>query len=323
MPLAPHFWTVAPRVRHAVRPARCPATRPFGFTVNDAVLGPVRLSGKLREAPTGDELLVVVHGLGGCADSHYMPRAAAAAEEAGVACLRFNLRGADREGEDFYHAALTGDLHAALARPELARYRRIYLLGYSVGGHLVLRSALDEVLDPRVAAVAAVCPPLDLAASSAAFDRPANWLYRRYILGNLKRLYGAVAARRPVPLPAAEAERLRRLEDWDDRVVAPRHGFAGAADYYARASVASRLAELRRPAVVLAVTGDPMVPAFTLRPVLAGSHPQLTVRWLERGGHVSFPRRIALDLEPGRSAGRPPRPATLESQTLAWLRRRA
>ncbi|HYH47351.1 MAG TPA: alpha/beta fold hydrolase, partial [Thermoanaerobaculia bacterium] len=143
MSLAPHFWTVAPRLRHAVRPLLCPETTPFAFTVPDPVLGPVQLTGKLRAAADSDELLVVIHGLGGCADSHYMPRAALAAEAAGLSCLRLNLRGSDRLGEDIYHAALTADLHAALALPALAAYRRIYLLGYSVGGHVVLRYATE------------------------------------------------------------------------------------------------------------------------------------------------------------------------------------
>lgn len=319
MSLGAHFWTVAPRLRHAVRPLPFPAAAPFGFAVDDRRLGPVRLTGKLREVPGSAGLLVAVHGLGGCADSHYMPRAALAAEAAGLSCLRLNLRGSDRRGEDFYHAALTGDLHAALARPELARYRRIYLLGYSVGGHLVLRYA-TEAGDPRVAAVAAVCPPLDLAASSAAFDRPAVWIYRRYVLGNLKRIYAQVAARRPVPLAplsAAEAGRLRTLRAWDDRVVAPRHGFAGAADYYERASVGPRLGDLRCPALVLAAHGDPMIPAATLRPFLSRSCPGLTVRWLDRGGHVSFPGRVDLDLV-GNGAGAG---ATVETHALAWLLR--
>jgi uncharacterized protein len=315
--LAAHFWTVAPRLRHAVRPVRCPETTPFALTVPDPALGPVQLTGKLRTVPGSDELLVVIHGLGGCADSHYMPRAALAAEAAGLSSLRFNMRGSDRRGEDIYHAALTGDLHAAFALPAFAAYRRIYLLGYSVGGHVVLRYA-TEAGDPRVAAAAAVCPPLDLAASSAAFDRPAVWLYRHYVLGNLKGLYAQVAARRRMPLSAGEAARLRTLREWDDRVVAPRHGFAGAADYYQRASVGPRLGELRVPALVLAAQGDPMIPAATLRPILDRPHPGLTVRWLDRGGHVAFPSRSALEWP---EIAAPMHNGTLEAHALAWLRR--
>ncbi|HYH45236.1 MAG TPA: hypothetical protein VEG34_06075, partial [Thermoanaerobaculia bacterium] len=128
-------------------------------------------------------------------------------------------------------------------------------------------------------------------------------------------------ARRPVPLmplSAAEAAGLRTLREWDDRVVAPRHGFAGAADYYQRASVGPRLGELRLPALVLAAQGDPMIPAATLRPILDRPHPGLAVRWLDRGGHVAFPRRVALEWP---EIAAPTHNGTLEAHALAWLRR--
>ncbi|HEX9945357.1 MAG TPA: alpha/beta fold hydrolase [Thermoanaerobaculia bacterium] len=289
-----HFWTIAPRLRHGVRPLQPPESGPFRTTLLDPVAGEVPVTGWLREAPGSDEILVVVHGLGGCTESHYMHRAAQAAEAAGLSCLRINLRGCDRQSGDFYHAGLTDDLHAALASDPLSRYRRIYLLGYSLGGHVALRFATEDA-DPRLAAVAAVCSPLDLALSQREIDAPSRWVYRRYLLGNLMRIYAAVAARRPVPMPVEEAARLRTLLDWDDRIVAPRHGFAGAADYYARASVAPRLADLRVPALLLNSESDPMVPAGPVRAALKGAAPRLEVRWVSGGGHVAFPRSMGVD----------------------------
>ena len=61
---------------------------------------------------------------------------------------------ADGRGEDFYHAGLTVDLEAAIASPELARYQRILILGYSLGGHVVLRYAANP--NGSVADIAAV-----------------------------------------------------------------------------------------------------------------------------------------------------------------------
>ena len=102
-----------------------------------------------------------------------MIRGAAAAEMAGLSCLRMNLRGSDRMGEDYYHGGLTVDLHAALASSEAQRYRRIYLLGYSLGGHVVLRLA-TEPADPRLVAVAAVCAPWTWPSPAGRSIRPAS-----------------------------------------------------------------------------------------------------------------------------------------------------
>jgi predicted alpha/beta-fold hydrolase len=285
-----HLWTVGPRLRHAVLPLRAPASRPWETVVADPRVGPVRLTGHLREVPGSEELLVLVHGLGGGVGSHYMMRGATAADLAGLSCLRFNLRGSDRRGEDYYHAGLTADLHAVLASPELAGYRRLYLLGYSLGGHVVLRLA-TEPADPRLAAVAAVCSPVDLGLSVKEIDAPGLGLYRRYLLHSLGDIYAAVAVRRPVPFPVERIGEIRTIQEWDDRIVAPRHGFAGAADYYARASVAPLLPGLRVPALLLNSECDPMVPARVVRPALERISPLLRVVWV-RGGHVAFPHGV-------------------------------
>jgi predicted alpha/beta-fold hydrolase len=297
-----HLWTIAPFLHRRLRAAPFPVSRPWETALEDPKVGTVRLSGWLREAPGSEEVLLLVHGLGGGTESHYLRGAVAAAEAAGISSLRVNLRGSDRRGEDIFHAGLTADLHAALASAELRRYRRVYALGYSLGGHLALRLGA-EAGDPRLAAVAAICSPLDLNLAQREIDSPRRWIYRRYLMNGLYAIYAAVAARRPVPLPVEEVVRIRTIREWDDRVVAPRHGFADAGDYYARESVAPRLPALRVPALLFNSEWDPMVPARAVRAALNSPTPRLEVRWIPGGGHVSFPRAMAVD-----------------RQVLGWLR---
>ena len=197
MPIRGHLWTIAPFLRPRLRAAPFPASRSWEASLEDSKVGTVRLSGWLREIPESDEILLLVHGLGGGTESHYLRGAVAAAEAAGISSLRVNLRGSDRRGEDIFHAGLTADLHAALASAELRRYRRVYALGYSLGGHLALRLG-SEAGDPRLAAVAAICSPLDLELAQREIDSPRRWIYRRYLMHGLYAIYAAVAARRPV-----------------------------------------------------------------------------------------------------------------------------
>ena len=289
-----HLRTVLPRLRHALAPVPAPPAQPWTAVVDDPKVGPVQLRGRFSAAQGAGgrgPLVLLVHGLGGSAESHYMRRAAAGAVAAGWSCLRVSLRGSECDGEDYYHAALTADLHAALASPELAGHAPLFVFGFSLGGHLALRLAA-EAADPRLAAVAAVASPLDLARGADAFDAPGRALYRAYVMGSLKRIYAAVAARREVPLAPEAARRIRFIREWDERVVAPRHGFAGAADYYRRASVAAVLGELRLPALLVAAEDDPMVPAAALLPALEGAPAGLEVRWLAAGGHLGFGREL-------------------------------
>ena len=309
MSLRGHLWTVTPHLVQRLRREASPEARPWTTTLEDPTVGPVRLSGLLHEPAAARALLVVVHGLGGSASSHYVIRAAQAAEAAGLGCLCLSLRGADGSGEDFYHAGLIEDLRAALESPEARRWESLLILGYSLGGHLVLRYAVEKP-DPRVRAVAAVCAPLDLNLSQRAIDRPGLALYRHHLLANLRRLMAAVEARRPLPVPLSVLRTVRTLREWDRHTVVPRFGFASPEDYYTRTSVGPHLARLRMPALLVAAEADPMVPPATLRPSLANDPANLTVQWASRGGHVGFP--AGLDL--GFAA-----PPGLERQLLAWL----
>jgi predicted alpha/beta-fold hydrolase len=257
--------------------------------------------------------VVLLHGLAGCSESAYALEAAHACHRAGLAALRLNLRGADEGGSDFYHAGLTADLHGALDGAALSGFREILLLGFSLGGHLVLRAATEPTLDPRVTAVAAVCSPLDLAPCAATLDRPGGWPYRAYLLTGLKRIYRRVASRRQVPLAVQRAERIRFLVEWDERIVAPRFGFAGAWDYYRQASVAPRLPHLRVPALLVAAREDPLIPASSLERVLDDHRStRLEVRWVEPAGHLGFPSTC--DLGEDAAHG-------LLPQVLGWLER--
>jgi predicted alpha/beta-fold hydrolase len=258
--------------------------------VHDPVRGAVHLSGALSDRPRAPAILVIVHGLGGSANSGYAVRMARVAVARGLAVLRLNLRGADRGGEDVYHAGLTADLQAALTSPAVKAHGCRLLVGFSLGGHVSLRAVRE---DPALAAgVAAICAPLDLEAAARYADHPRRAVYRHYVLSQLREMYRATAARRPgllAPISSRALRAIRTLRAWDDAVIAPRFGFAGADDYYRQMSVGPQLSEITVPTLFTATTADPMVSAATLRPYLARASSAVEVRWVERGGHVHFP----------------------------------
>lgn len=309
-----HFWTIAPWLRHQLRAPALPPSAPFSVHVDESLAGPVRLLGRIRHREGARAILVIVHGLGGTAESYYVVSAAAEAERAGLASLRINLRGAAGDGAGIYHAGLFSDLHAAIASPELARYERVLLVGYSIGGHLALRYAASGAHDPRLRAVAAVCPPLDLARSVAAIDRPERWLYRRHVLSGLKEMYAAVASRRDVPLPLRDALAIRTIRGWDLHIMTRWFGYESPEAYYERESAAPRLRDVGVPSLIVAAEADPMVPLDTVRPALEAYplSPLLDVQWLRLGGHVGFPQTLSLGF--GAVPG-------LESQVIHWLER--
>ena len=310
--LAAHAWTIAPNLRHRMSRRAAPSADNWSTVLHDPDVGDVTLRGALRREPNSMSCLLVVHGLGGAIDRHYCVEAAHAAHVLGLNCLRIGLRGADRRGEDFYHAGLVADIAAALASPELAHMQQLYVLGYSLGGHVTLRYAL-EPSDARVRATAAVCAPLDLELGAQLIDQARSVIYRSHVLSGLNEIYGAVAARRPVPTPMERVKRARRIRDWDSLTVVPRYGFGSVENYYASMSVGPHLHELRVPSLLVQSKHDPMVPIWTYERHLQRPLPMLEYHSLARGGHVAFPA-----VQWGSSG----RTAPLAEHIVRWLMRR-
>ncbi len=73
-----------------------------------------------------------------------------------------------------------------------------------------------------------------------------------------------MAQRFPGLLDDARIRRVRTMYDFDDVVTSPLHGFAGATDYWRRASSKPWLASVAVPTLVLNARNDPFVPAESL-----------------------------------------------------------
>jgi predicted alpha/beta-fold hydrolase len=84
--------------------------------------------------------------------------------------------------------------------------------------------------------------------------------------------------------------RARTIEDFDDAVTGPVHGFEGSHDYYTRSSSLHFLSDITVPTLLVSAEDDPFLPREVLRRVaaIAATNAQLTVRFTEHGGHVGF-----------------------------------
>src|SRR5258708_853963 len=137
--------------------------------------------------------LIVLHGLEGSSNSQYVIGTANKAFAAGMNVVRMNMRncgGTEKLTPTLYHSGLSGDVGAVMrALVEQKKLSRVGLVGYSMGGNLVLKLAGDwGTSAPReLAAVVAVSPAADLGPSADAMHEPANWIYEWKFLFSLMR----------------------------------------------------------------------------------------------------------------------------------------
>jgi hypothetical protein len=239
--------------------------------------------------PTRAPLVILIHGLSGCEESAYIQTSARHLLAQGYRVLRLNLRGAGPSRAScggHYHAGRSEDLRAALAVLRERGESEYLLFAYSLGANMMLKALGEGEGLAGVRGAVAVSAPIDLAAASARFAKPRNAPYQRWLLHHMKREATGEGAR----LNEAERQAImeaKTVRAFDDRFVAPRHGFAGADDYYAKSSAAPYLRRIIIPTLVIHAADDPWIPAASYR-CQDWSNPALGLLMPSSGGHVGF-----------------------------------
>jgi predicted alpha/beta-fold hydrolase len=81
---------------------------------------------------------------------------------------------------------------------------------------------------------------------------------------------------------------IRSLREFDDRITALYSGFAGADDYYNRASAARILDRIAVPSLVLHALDDPFVRLSPESREKMNANPCITLLESKNGGHCAF-----------------------------------
>ena len=246
-------------------------------------------SGNRRDTP----VIVIVHGLEGSSDSNYVRGIADKAWARGFHTVRMNQRncgGTERLTPTLYNSGLSADYRAVLLELIAEGFEQIYFAGYSMGGNLVLKCAGEwgASAPPEFRGVAAVCPAADLAPSADALHDPPNRLYEAYFMWQLRRTFRNKARLFPKAFDLSRLQGLKTIRDFDDKVTAYYSGFAGAADYYARASASNVIDRIAVPTLWVHAANDPFIRILpdTRRKIAA--NPRFTFIETADGGHCSF-----------------------------------
>lgn len=273
--------------------------------------GDVSFRAERVETPDGDELVLeytsvggrppdpaaplvlTLHGLEGSAHSNYTAELARALAAHGVRSVGLNFRscgGIPNRTARFYHSGETGDLALVIEHLRRRHGGPLAAVGFSLGGNVLLKYLGErQTTDAAgVAGAAAISVPYDLAESAARIDGGAGRIYARFFLRSLRQ---KVLAKRAMLEELVDMERVlaaRTVQEFDDALTAPLHGFTDAADYYARSSAGPYLPAIRVPTLLIHAGDDPMAPGDLVPREAIAANPCLTLLMPEEGGHVGF-----------------------------------
>ena len=287
----PHVMTVFPLCwpRRALLAGVPTQSRLFTTEPHTQLLGFCHWQPTRTACPT----VVLVHGLEGCSESHYMRGIAAKASRAGFNVIRMNQRtcgGTEHLTPTLYNSGLSQDYRIVVQ--ELARVdrlERIWLVGYSMGGNLVLKAAGEAgSSDAALAGAIAVCPTIDPPQCIEALEQPRNWMYHRRFLGRLKARLRRKAALFPGKWDLTALEGIAWMREFDDRYTAPDGGYASEADYYHRTGAQHVLDAIAIPTLIITAQDDPFIPYSMFTVPLIQRHPKIRVLAPRHGGHCGF-----------------------------------
>jgi hypothetical protein len=237
--------------------------------------------------------VIIVHGLEGSSSSQYVVGTSSKAWEAGMNVVRMNMRncgGTERLTPTLYHSGLSADVGAVLRGVvETKKVSQVGLVGYSMGGNLVLRLAgeLGTIAPAQLKAVAAVSPAADLAASADAMHDWGNRMYEWKFLLSLMRRFKRKRGLYP-DVYRNISRWPRSIREFDDRVTAPYCGFAGADDYYTRAAAARVIDKIAVPTLVIHAADDPFIRLLPETRTKMDTNPNINLLETSRGGHCAF-----------------------------------
>ena len=236
--------------------------------------------------------IILVHGLEGSSAAGYARSMSYAALEAGYATHRFNMRscgGTEHLALSNYHSGQTSDLLYVLRERRKKTDLPIYLVGFSLGGNVVLKltGELGEQAAGLVAAVCAVSTPIDLKACATALGKPENFIYEQRFLQRLRERIRLRHKQAPEIYSLEPLKKVRTIYDFDDLYTGPLFGFGNADNYYTTQSANRFIGKHSRPSAARPGQGRSADPFFGLRPPRVPRKPSFNAG---RGGAWRSPR---------------------------------
>lgn len=232
---------------------------------------------------------MLIHGLEGSISSHYVTPTLQALHQAGFSTLFMHLRGCSDEPNRLqrsYHSGASEDLNEILELLESRNQIPQAVVGFSLGGNLLLKYLSETGHRSRIGAAVAVSVPFNLSQAATRLEQGLSRIYGRYLLDKLKKSYIEKCQIRGFE-KTIDLSAIQTIYQFDDKITSRLNGFNDADDYYSKCSSGTKLKEITIPTLIIHALDDPfMFP--TNVPGLDQLGPGVDLELCMNGGHVGF-----------------------------------
>ncbi len=241
------------------------------------------------------KLVVIIHGLEGSSSSKYVTALSQISNEQGFDVAAVNLRGCSGETNRLlssYHSGKSNDLAEILDFMEKEKdYNSYHLVGYSLGGNLLLKYMGESRSDysSKLHGAVGVSVPCDLKGSAEAIAKFWNMVYMQRFLVSLKNKTRIKLAQFPENKLKKEAIlNSKNFLDFDNYFTAPVNGFKDANDYWKQNSCKQFLGGITIPSLLVTSSDDPFLSDTCIPVKEAKINKYFHLEATKYGGHVGY-----------------------------------
>ncbi len=246
----------------------------------------------LHPTVPSNRAVLLLHGLEGSSQGHYLRSMANAVVAAGWSAVALNFRGCSGRPNRFarsYHSGVTEDVQVAVEWVQQKfPQSKIALIGFSLGGNVLLKYLGEGSRHASVVGGVAVSVPVDLAGSATVLASPINRIYMRRFMRDMTRKLELKNQTIGTDFDIPSFRRMRTFAEFDGAYTAPVHGFASAEDYWQRNSSLPLLQHIDVPTLLVNALDDPFLSASCLPEHIASASDAFFLETPRHGGHVGF-----------------------------------
>lgn len=239
------------------------------------------------------KVAILLHGLEGNAQRIYIKSAAKALlnDHWDIAAMNFRgCSGEDNTKYQSYHSGKTDDLESIINHIlEKDHYQEIVLVGFSLGGNLLLKYLGERKNIPKeIKKGVAISVPTCLRGSLESLNKQENWPYRAVFLKSLRNKYQLKMKQYPDKMLDSDLKKIKSLQDFDDIYTSKAHGFKDSYEYYEKNSSNQFLPNIKVPVLILNAKNDSFLNPDCFPFEIAKSSKYIFLETPLHGGHVGF-----------------------------------
>ena len=282
-----HFATIYPHLFRKIKDINYDRQR---FDLPDGDF--IDLDWKINERHPNKKIAIIIHGLEGNTDRQYMLGAAKHLSSHKYDVLAINLRNCSTDSNRLYksyNGGTTEDIKEVVKLVKNKSYNQIHLLGFSLGGNLILKFLGEDIkVAGCISSAVAVSVPCDLYDALLQIDRPHNFIYQKRFLKHLKQKLYQKCKDFPNKITKKDVDQCKSLIDIDNLYTSKAHGYKDALDYYDKCSAIRFLENIKVPTLIINALDDPFLGKLCYPYDEAERNANLYLETPGYGGHVGF-----------------------------------